>query len=359
MAREETIAPQSSTIRGTSPYADTYLSDPASRLAQALEVGREVRAEESQDLAEARSRRQEEIQQRQEERANFQQQIENRKAQHQTFMEDQSMKLDQLRQHRQELEDRKISDNAAKEEASAVIANQISLLDAHRPDYQNKLNEIIAPIESKKLIGSKYGKEILLSKAEKDKEHSEMAKWLQGEAQKYGHAGSIYDLPTTKEGDWDLSPEGKIYGEVFPAAYKQKREALEATPEYQAQQAKLRTASVVEGRQRLGYLASQKKQEMAEAGDLSERELMQAPDKYLDAKGKPTSKPEDAVTGVYKDKKGKFTRKIDLGVRNNIISRIKPIMQAEQQLSSDMLGSTSLPSGPSQSTTDELFPPKK
>ena len=46
-----------------------------------------------------------------------------------------------------------------------------------------------------------------------------MATWLQSEFKRNGYDGSIYDPALrTKDGEWDLAPTGKIYGEILPQA---------------------------------------------------------------------------------------------------------------------------------------------
>jgi hypothetical protein len=162
--------------------------------------------------------------------------------------------------------------------------------------------------------------------------------WLQAEAGKYGYQGSVMDLPRTKEGKFDLTPTGSVYGEqgVFTSAGMQKQAQLEASPEYQAKQAQQRTKGTIEARQELGFLSSQRKQIMQEAGELNERQLMN-PERFLDEKGRVTKDPATAVTAVFLDKKGRPKIKVPESQRKDIINRLEPIMQAEQEISNRML----------------------
>jgi hypothetical protein len=187
--------------------------------------------------------------------------------------------------------------------------------------------------------------------------------WLQAEAGKYGYQGSVMDLPRTKEGKFDLTPTGSVYGEqgAFTTAGRQKQAQLEASPEYQEKQAQQRTKGTIEARQELGFLSSQRKQIMQEAGELNERQLMN-PERFLDEKGRVTKDPATAVTAVFLDKKGRPKIKVPESQRKDIINRLEPIMQAEQELNNRMLQSMSKKkslSTPSPMATKEEQPARK
>ena len=126
-------------------------------------------------------------------------------------------RADKVMQNHMKIQDQRESDAAD----SAGIAATIHSLDATRPDYPAKMKEIISDPDTIRLSADKKtAGAILMAQKEQNQTHKNMATWLQQEAHRNGYQGSIYDLPTTKDGEWDLDPDGKIYGEAFPESRK-------------------------------------------------------------------------------------------------------------------------------------------
>jgi hypothetical protein len=301
MATEDTAQTITTRTAGVSPYLESLINQSIDyknqALNQALRISEENRAQKGFEIA---ARRQE--------------------------LADRRQELSELKQ----LKDEELQTKASEFE------NAIDSLDYERPDYADQLSSLTSGYRD--VLHSKYGRQVNQTLKEQNAKHNNTMQWLQAEAGKYGYQGSVMDLPKTKEGKWDLTPSGGIYGEngVFTTAGKQKQTQLEASPEYKAKQAQQRTKGTIEARQQLGFLSSQRKQIMQELADVNERQLMN-PEKLLDAKGRPTKDPAMAVTAVFLDKKGRPKIKVQESQRQDIINRLDPIMQAEQEISNRMI----------------------
>ena len=94
------------------------------------------------------------------------------------------------------------------------LGSQIYALDPNRPDYGERIKSIITDPMNMKVLNSRFGKEPRMMQKEQDTAHKNMVSWLQRDAAANGYTGSVYDLPKTKEGEWDLNPSGSIYGET-------------------------------------------------------------------------------------------------------------------------------------------------
>jgi hypothetical protein len=230
----------------------------------------------------------------------------------------------EMAEKRQDIADWKQLKDEELQTKAAEFANAVDDLDYERPDYQEQLSSLSNGYRD--VLNSKYGRDVHnIIKAQNTK-HNNTMQWLQAEAGKYGYQGSVMDLPRTKEGKFDLTPTGSVYGEqgAFTTAGRQKQAQLEASPEYQAKQAQQRT-------QEMGFLSSQRKQIMEEAGDLNERQLMN-PARLLDENGRVTQDPAMAVTAVLFDNKNKPKIKIPESQRKDIMNRLELIKQAEQEI---------------------------
>jgi hypothetical protein len=301
MAIEETARTITTRTAGGSPYLDALASQSIAyqnqALNQAINIAQEDRAQRGFEMA---------------------------------------MRREQLAERRQELAELKQLKDEELLTKAAEFENAIDSLDYERPDYADQLSSLTSGYRD--VLNSKYGRQVNQTLKEQNEKRNNTMQWLQAEAGKYGYQGSVMDLPRTKEGKWDLAPTGAIYGEkgVFTTAGRQKQAQLEASPEYQAKQAQQRTKGTIDARQELGFLSSQRKQIMQEAGELNERQLMN-PERFLDEKGRVTKDPATAVTAVFPDKKGRPKIKIPESQRKDIINRLEPIMQAEQEISNRML----------------------
>jgi hypothetical protein len=319
MATEETARTITTRTAGGSPYLDALINQ---SISQGIQVAQENRAQKGFDIA---------------------------------------VRREQLAERRQELAELKQLKDEELLTKAAEFENAIDSLDYERPDYADQLSSLTSGYRD--VLNSKYGRQVNQTLKEQNEKRNNTMQWLQAEAGKYGYQGSVMDLPRTKEGKWDLAPTGSIYGEkgVFTTAGRQKQAQLEASPEYQAKQAQQRTKGTIEARQELGFLSSQRKQIMQEAGELNERQLMN-PERFLDEKGRVTKDPAMAVTAVLFDNKNKPKIKIPESQRKDIINRLEPIMQAEQELNNRMLQSMSKKkslSTPSPMATKEEQPARK
>ena len=294
MATEETARTITTRTAGGSPYLDALINQ---SISQGIQVAQENRAQKGFDIA---------------------------------------VRREQLAERRQELSELKQLKDEELLTKAAEFENAIDSLDYERPDYADQLSSLTSGYRD--VLNSKYGRQVNQTLKEQNEKRNNTMQWLQAEAGKYGYQGSVMDLPRTKEGKWDLAPTGAIYGEkgIFTTAGRQKQAQLEASPEYQAKQAQQRTKGTIEARQELGFLSSQRKQIMQEAGELNERQLMN-PERFLDEKGRVTKDPATAVTAVFLDKKGRPKIKVPESQRKDIINRLEPIMQAEQEISNRML----------------------
>jgi hypothetical protein len=138
----------------------------------------------------------------------------------------QAARYDMAMKRQQAEEDKRLKDEMLQTKA-AELSSRIYGLDPNRPDYRDNVKSIISDPANLSILNSKYGREPRAIQKEQDLLHNNMAEFLQSEQKKVGHTGSIYDLPRTQTGEWDLHPEGKIYGQggIFP----------EASVKYQAQ----------------------------------------------------------------------------------------------------------------------------
>jgi hypothetical protein len=354
MAQEDSVRTFSKTAGGGgSPYLQGYLGDAqADRSAifeRALQMSREGREQESFDIArqkEARAERrqaEEEARQRilderrmkldswkmQKEQENQERQLRNEELQ--------AARYDMAQKRQDALEAKALKDEAYQTKA-AELSSQIYGLDPHRPDYKDVTKALLSDPSNMAVINSKFGKDVLAIKKQQDQLHGNMVEWLQSAAQKSGYSGDIYELPKTKTGDWDVSANGQIFGNkgILTLAQRQKQAQIEASPEYAAKRAQMQTKIVGDARQQLSFLASQRKEIMKEAGELNERQLMQ-PEHFLDAKGKKTTDPNQAETAVFLDKKGKPKIKLPESQRQDMLTRLIPLIQTEQGLSAGMM----------------------
>jgi hypothetical protein len=319
MATEETARTITTRTAGGSPYLDALINQ---SISQGIQVAQENRAQEGFDIA---------------------------------------VRREQLAERRQELAELKQLKDEELLTKAAEFENAIDSLDYERPDYADQLSSLTSGYRD--VLNSKYGRQVNQTLKEQNEKRNNTMQWLQAEAGKYGYQGSVMDLPRTKEGKWDLAPTGAIYGEkgVFTTAGRQKQAQLEASPEYQTEQAEQRTRGTIEASKELGVLSSQRKQIMQEIADVNERELMN-PVKLLDATGRPTTDESKAVTAVFPDNKGRPKIKVPESQRQSIIKRLTPIIQAEQEISDRMLKSMSQKkslSTPSPMATKEEQPARK
>ena len=298
MATEDTAQTITTRTAGGSPYLDSLINQSVNQL---LNVAQENRAQKGFEIAERRQ-----------------------------ALADRRQELDELKQ----LKDEELQTKAAEFE------NAVDSLDYERPDYADQLSSLTNGYRD--VLNSKYGRQVNQTLKEQNAKHNNTMQWLQAEAGKYGYQGSVMDLPRTKEGKFDLTPTGSIYGEkgVFTSSGRQKQAQIEASPEYQTEQAEQRTKGTIEASKELGVLSSQRKQIMQEIADVNERELMN-PVKLLDATGRPTTDESKAVTAVFPDNKGRPKIKVPESQRQSIIKRLTPIIQAEQEISDRMLKSMS------------------
>jgi len=254
MATED--SPRSMTTRtaGGSPYLQSFLK-PAeevqgAQFERALQMNRAERENEAFDLAKAKDARMEERQVQQDAR--------------QKMMDERTMRLDawklqrdqenqermlsaeerkasyyDLAQRRQDAVDNmKLKDDMLQTKAAELSA-QLYSLDPNRPDYRESVKSLISDPENSKILNSKYGKEPLAIQKEQNSIHTNMVEFLETEQKKFGATGSIYDLPKTKNGDWDISPQGQIYGTrgIFTQASKNRQATIEASRAKQEQEA--------------------------------------------------------------------------------------------------------------------------
>jgi hypothetical protein len=303
MATEDTAQTITTRTAGGSPYLESLVNQSIAyqnqSLNQAINIAQEDRAQRAFNIAERRQ-----------------------------ALADRRQELEELKQ----LKDEELQTKAAEFE------NAVDSLDYERPDYADQLSSLTSGYRD--VLNSKYGRQVNQTLKSQNEKHNNTMQWLQAEAGKYGYQGSVMDLPRTKEGKFDLTPTGSIYGEqgVFTSAGRQKQAQLEESPEYQAKQAQQRTKGTIEARQQLGFLSSQRKQIMQEIADVNERQLMN-PAKLLDATGRATTDESKAVTAVFLDKKGRPKIKVPESQRRDIINRLEPIMQAEQEISDRMVES--------------------
>ena len=298
MATEDTAQTITTRTAGGSPYLDSLINQSVNQL---LNVAQENRAQKGFEIAERRQ-----------------------------ALADRRQELDELKQ----LKDEELQTKAAEFE------NAVDSLDYERPDYADQLSSLTNGYRD--VLNSKYGRQVNQTLKSQNEKHNNTMQWLQAEAGKYGYQGSVMDLPRTKEGKFDLTPTGSIYGEkgVFTSSGRQKQAQIEASPEDQTEQAEQRTKGTIEASKELGVLSSQRKQIMQEIADVNERELMN-PVKLLDATGRPTTDESKAVTAVFPDNKGRPKIKVPESQRQSIIKRLTPIIQAEQEISDRMLKSMS------------------
>jgi hypothetical protein len=344
MATEDTARTMTTRTAGGSPYLDALINQ---SISQGIQVAQENRAQKGFEIALRRQQLEEERAARAEDR--------------QIMRDGWEFKRLEMAEHRQDIADWKQLKDEELQTKAAEFANAVDDLDYERPDYQEQLSSLSNGYRD--VLNSKYGRDVHNIIKAQNAKHNNTMQWLQAEAGKYGYQGSVMDLPRTKEGKFDLTPTGSVYGEqgAFTTAGRQKQAQLEASPEYQEKQAQQRTKGTIEARQDLGFLSSQRKQIMQEAGELNERQLMN-PERFLDEKGRVTKDPATAVTAVFLDKKGRPKIKVPESQRKDIINRLEPIMQAEQELNNRMLQSMSKKkslSTPSPMATKEEQPARK
>jgi hypothetical protein len=314
MATEETARTITTRTAGGSPYLDALINQ---SISQGIQVAQENRAQKGFEIALRRQQMEEERAARAEDR--------------QAMRDEWEFKRLEMAEKRQDIADWKQLKDEELQTKAAEFANAVDDLDYERPDYQEQLSSLSNGYRD--VLNSKYGRDVHnIIKAQNTK-HNNTMQWLQAEAGKYGYQGSVMDLPRTKEGKFDLTPTGSVYGEqgAFTTAGRQKQAQLEASPEYQEKQAQQRTKGTIEARQDLGFLSSQRKQIMQEAGELNERQLMN-PERFLDEKGRVTQDPAMAVTAVLFDNKNKPKIKIPESQRKDIMNRLELIKQAEQEI---------------------------
>jgi hypothetical protein len=307
MATENTARTMTTRTAGGSPYLDALINQ---SISQGIQVAQENRAQKGFEIALRRQQMEEERAARAEDR--------------QAMRDEWEFKRLEMAEKRQDIADWKQLKDEELQTKAAEFANAVDDLDYERPDYQEQLSSLSNGYRD--VLNSKYGRDVHnIIKAQNTK-HNNTMQWLQAEAGKYGYQGSVMDLPRTKEGKFDLTPTGSVYGEqgAFTTAGRQKQAQLEASPEYQAKQAQQRT-------QEMGFLSSQRKQIMEEAGDLNERQLMN-PARLLDENGRVTQDPAMAVTAVLFDNKNKPKIKIPESQRKDIMNRLELIKQAEQEI---------------------------
>lgn len=321
MATEDTAQTITTRTAGGSPYLDSLIQQSVS---QAINVAQENRAQKGFEIALRRQQMEEERAARSEDR--------------QAMRDEWEFRRLEMAEKRQDIADWKQLKDEELQTKAAEFANAVDDLDYERPDYADQLSSLSSGYRD--VLNSKYGRSVHNIIKEQNQKHNNTMQWLQAEAGKYGYQGSVMDLPRTKEGKFDLTPTGSVYGEkgVFTSSGMQKQAQLEASPEYQAKQAQQRTKGTIEARQQLGFLSSQRKQIMQEIADVNERELMN-PVKLLDATGRATTDESKAVTAVFPDNKGKPKIKVPESQRRDIINRLEPIMQAEQEISDRMVES--------------------
>jgi hypothetical protein len=323
MATEDTARTMTTRTAGGSPYLDSLIQQSVS---QAINVAQENRAQKGFEIALRRQQLEEERAARAEDR--------------QIMRDGWEFKRLEMAEHRQDIADWKQLKDEELQTKAAEFANAVDDLDYERPDYQDQLSSLSNGYRD--VLNSKYGRDVHNIIKAQNAKHNNTMQWLQAEAGKYGYQGSVMDLPRTKEGKFDLTPTGSVYGEqgAFTTAGRQKQAQIEASPEYQTEQAEQRTKGTIEASKELGVLSSQRKQIMQEIADVNERELMN-PVKLLDATGRPTTDESKAVTAVFPDNKGRPKIKVPESQRQSIIKRLTPIIQAEQEISDRMLKSMS------------------
>ena len=244
MAEEQSTRTFSTVAAGRagSPYLERYLepaeTERTAQFERSLQMAREGREEESFSLQKQREQRleqktaiQEERQRQMDERRmrldewRLQKDQENRERELRS-QELQAARYDMAMKRQQAEEDKRLKDEMLQTKA-AELSSRIYGLDPNRPDYRDNVKSIISDPANLSILNSKYGREPRAIQKEQDLLHNNMAEFLQSEQKKVGHTGSIYDLPRTQTGEWDLHPEGKIYGQggIFP----------EASVKYQAQ----------------------------------------------------------------------------------------------------------------------------
>jgi len=134
-------------------------------------------------------------------------------------------RLDKMALHNEELEHR-----------AGSLGSQLYMLDANRPDYPQKRDELLQDSQNHEALNSKFGKEVMENLKYQDARHNNMREWFSSKSEESGYQGGFYD-PSHRDKDGNL--DFKKLNDTFTKSAQQKAidaQSAGAEQEYQMQQ---------------------------------------------------------------------------------------------------------------------------